>query len=386
MLTSLAIIFIVGLLLGYLFKQFKLPSLMGMLLGGIIIGPYVFNLLDDTIITISPDLRELALVIILLRAGLSLNIADVKKVGRPAFFMAFIPATFEILSYIIFAPLLFGISAIEAAVMGSVLAAVSPAVVVPRMISLVENNHGTEKGIPQLIIASTSCDDIFVIVLFSSFVAMASGGDFSAISLLEVPVSIILGGIVGVVVGIVGAKFFTIYSIRNSVKVILILSISFLLLFVDDTTIVSGLIAIMTMAVIFKANLKQNTSVSLSAKIGKLWLGAEILLFVLVGASVNINYMMGAWWQAIIIIAVSLCFRGVGVFVSLLGTHFTPKEKLFCVFSYLPKATVQAAIGAVPLAIGLPCGDIVLSVAVMGIILTAPMGAILIDNTKNKLI
>ncbi len=390
MLTSLALIFLVGLSLGEICKKLKLPSLIGMLLSGIILGPYVLNFLDSQILGISSELRELALVIILIKAGLSLDINDIKKVGRPAFFMAFIPASFEILSYIIFAPIIFDITILEACIMGTVLAAVSPAVIVPRMVSLMENQKGTKQGIPQLIMASASCDDIFVIVLFSTFLSMAMGENVDVVTLLNIPISILLGILLGAVVGVLVAIFFKQVNIRNSIKIIIILSISFLLLFIEDFLVnyiaISALIAIMTMSIVFKAKLKADTSIKLSIKIGKLWLAAELLLFVLVGASVDITYTLQAGLGAIAIVIVSLIFRGFGVIISLMGTHFTFKEKLFCIIAFLPKATVQAAIGAIPLANGLECGNIVLSVAVVGIMITAPIGAILIDANKDKLL
>ena len=336
MLTSLALIFLTGLLLASLFEKLKLPRIIGMLLAGILLGPYVLNLLDDSVLSISSDLRQMALIIILIKAGLSLNLSDLKKVGRPAILMSFVPATFEIIGYVLLAPTLLGISKIEAAVMGSVLAAVSPAVVIPRMVQLMETNYGTEKSIPQLIMAGASCDDIFVIVLFSTFSSMAQGGSANIIDFVNIPVSILLGIVIGAIIGYLLALFFETchrqgHSIRSSLKVL-------------------------------------------------------ILLFVLVGAAVDIRYTMQAGIAAVAMILLALVFRAVGVCLCMTKTSLNFKERLFCVIAYLPKATVQAAIGSVPLSMGLACGQIVLSVAVLAILITAPLGAIGIDRTYKKLL
>ena len=395
MLTSLALIFLTGLLLASLFEKLKLPRIIGMLLAGILLGPYVLNLLDDSVLSISSDLRQIALIIILIKAGLSLNLSDLKKVGRPAILMSFVPATFEIIGYVLLAPTLLGISKIEAAVMGSVLAAVSPAVVIPRMVQLMETNYGTEKSIPQLIMAGASCDDIFVIVLFTTFLGMAQGVKVSLLRFVNVPVSIFLGILLGAVIGYVLYRFFeTAYKhqnyVRNSTKVILVLGVSFLLTAVegwlDGKVAVSGLLAVVSMACVLKAKCILAVSKRLSEKFGKLWIAAEVILFVLVGAAVDLRYTAAAGGFAVLVIFLSLIFRMAGVFVCVLGTGLSWKERLFCAISYLPKATVQAAIGSVPLTAGLGCGKMILSVAVLAILITAPLGALGMDLTYKKLL
>jgi len=395
MLTSLALIFLTGLLLASLFEKLKLPRIIGMLLAGILLGPYVLNLLDDSVLSISSDLRQMALIIILIKAGLSLNLSDLKKVGRPAILMSFVPATFEIIGYVLLAPTLLGISKIEAAVMGSVLAAVSPAVVIPRMVQLMETNYGTEKSIPQLIMAGASCDDIFVIVLFTTFLGMAQGAKVSLLRFVNVPVSIFLGILLGAVIGYVLYRFFeTAYKhqnyVRNSTKVILVLGVSFLLTAVegwlDGKVAVSGLLAVVSMACVLKAKCIPAVSKRLSEKFGKLWIAAEVILFVLVGAAVDLRYTAAAGGFAVLVIFLSLIFRMAGVFVCVLGTGLSWKERLFCAISYLPKATVQAAIGSVPLTAGLGCGKMILSVAVLAILITAPLGALGMDLTYKKLL
>lgn len=394
MLTSLGLILLVGLALGAICKKIKLPSIVGMLVTGILLGPFVLDLLDPSILNISADLRKMALIIILIKAGLSLDLADLKKVGRPAILLSFLPATFEIMAYVIFAPKIFGISLIDAALMGSVLAAVSPAVVVPRMVYMIENKIGTKKGIPQMIMAGASCDDIFVIVLFTSFLSMAQGGKLNAIQFLNVPISIILGIIFGAMIGYILYYFFENAfnkdrMIRNSTKLIIILAISFMIMALEEklanVVAISGLLAIVSMASMLRVKMTDKVSDRLSEKFGKLWIGAEVLLFVLVGAAVDIRYTLSAGFSAILMIFIALAIRSVGVLISLVKTPLTKKEKLFTVVAYLPKATVQAAIGSVPLAAGLSSGNIILSVAVMGILITAPMGAIGIDRLRRNL-
>ena len=395
MLTSLAFIFLVGLAAAAICQQLKLPRIIGMLITGIILGPYVLDLLDPSILSISSELRQMALIIILLKAGLSLDLSDLKKVGRPAVLMSFVPASFEILAFFLFAPHILGIKPIEAAVMGAVLAAVSPAIVVPRMVRLMDQNYGTDKSIPQLILAGASCDDIFVIVLFSTFSNMAQGGNAHLIDFVNIPVSILLGIVLGSITGYLLSLFFeTAYAhkhcVRNSMKVIIVLGISFLLIAIEtwmkDIVSISGLLAVVSMACLLKIKSTTFVSKRLSDKFGKLWLAAEVILFVLVGAAVDIRYTLNAGGAAILMILVALLFRSVGVAICVIRTRLTKKERLFCILSYLPKATVQAAIGSVPLAMGLPCGQIVLSVAVLGILITAPLGAILIDGTYKKLL
>ena len=393
MLTSLSFIFLVGLAMGAICQKLKLPRIIGMLATGIVLGPYVLDLLDPSILSISSDLRKMALIIILLKAGLSLNLEDLKKVGRPAIMMAFVPATFELIGYLVFAPLILGITRVEAAVMGSVLAAVSPAVVVPRMVQLMENKYGTEKAIPQMIMAGASCDDIFVIVLFTTFLSMAQGGSADIKAFVNIPISIILGIILGAIVGYLLYLFFeTAYAkkhyVRNSMKVIIVLGFSFLLIaiegWLEGKIAVSGLLAVVSMACVLKMKCTSFVSKRLSEKFGKLWFAAEVILFVLVGAAVDIRYTLDAGLAAVAMIFAALIFRSFGVWLCTVKTSLTLKERAFCVIAYLPKATVQAAIGSVPFAAGLPCGRIVLSVAVMAIIITAPLGAFGMDFTYKK--
>lgn len=395
MLTSLAFIFLAGLAMAAICQRLKLPRIIGMLLTGILLGPCVLDLLDPSILSVSADLRQMALIIILLKAGLSLNLSDLKKVGRPAVLMSFIPASFEILGFLLFAPNILGITRIEAAVTGAVLAAVSPAVVVPRMVQLMDSKYGTDKSIPQLIMASASCDDIFVIVLFSTFASMAQGGNADIMDFVNIPVSIILGVFFGAIAGYILSLFFeTAYAdkhyVRNSMKVIIILGVSFLLMaaetWLEGTVSVSGLLAVVSMACVIKIKSVTFVSKRLAEKFGKLWLAAEVILFVLVGAAVDIRYTMNAGISALLMIIIALSFRSVGVALCLLRTALTWKERIFCIIAYLPKATVQAAIGSVPLTLGLSCGKITLSVAVLAILITAPLGALGIDSTYKKLL
>lgn len=395
MLTSLALIFLVGLSAAAICGYLHLPRIIGMLFTGIILGPYVLGLLDDKILSISSELRQIALIIILLKAGLSLNLADLKKVGRPAVMMAFVPASFEICGYLLCAPMILGITRIESAVMGAVLAAVSPAVVVPRMVQLMENGYGTEKSIPQMILAGASCDDIFVIVLFSTFAGIAQGGTADFTQFLNIPVSIVLGILLGAAVGYLLSLFFeTAYAkehyVRNSMKVIVVLGLSFLLMAVETWAkpyvSVSGLLAVVSMACVLKMKCPKSVSGRLSEKFGKLWIAAEVVLFVMVGAAVDIRYTATAGGAAVVMILLALIFRAAGVCVCMAGTALNKKERLFTVIAYLPKATVQAAIGSVPMAMGLSCGQIVLSVAVLAILITAPLGAIGMDMTYRRLL
>lgn len=395
MLTSLALVFLLGLAAAALCSRIGLPRIIGMLLTGILIGPYVLNWLDDSILSISSALRQMALIIILIKAGLSLDLSDLKKVGRPAVMMSCVPASCEILAFFLLAPHILGINRIEAAVMGAVLGAVSPAVVVPRMVQLMEEKRGTGQGIPQMILAGASCDDIYVIVLFSTFVGMAQGGSANMMDFVNIPVSIVLGVALGAAVGLLLYLFLeTAYRhgcyVRNSTKVILILGLSFLLMAVETwlkgIVSVSGLLAVMSMACVLKIKSPEKVTKRLSAKFGKLWIAAEAILFVLVGAAVDIRCAVQAGAAAVLMIALALVFRAVGVSICMLGTGLNRKERLFCVIAYLPKATVQAAIGSVPLSMGLPCGQLVLSVAVLAILITAPLGAIGIDRTAGRLL
>lgn len=389
MLTSIAIILLVGLLAGWLFSKIKLPSLLGMILVGIILGPQCLNMVDKSILNISGDLRQIALVIILTRAGLSLKLEDLKKAGRPAILMCFVPACIEMLGTIIFAPLLLGVSYLEAAIIGSVIAAVSPAVIVPRMIKLMEEGYGKGKSIPQLIMAGASVDDVFVIVVFTALTTLASTGEMSATSFLQIPISILLGIILGSVVGFLIVWFFKKFHLRDTVKVVIIISISFLLLEVQNSlegiVPISGLLAIMSMGIII--NQKYDVLAKrLSVKYNKMWLAAEVFLFVLVGLAVNVEYAMAAGVVVILLLILALVFRMTGVGLSLVKSDLNKKERLFCALAYTPKATVQAAIGTIPLSMGLPCGEIVLTVAVVAILLTAPFGALCVDNLYKKLL
>lgn len=395
MIFSLSLIFLVGLSMAFICEKIKLPRIIGMLVTGLCLSPYVLDLFDPKILGISSELRQIALIIIMIKAGLSLNLEDLKKCGRPALLLSFVPACFEIAAYIIFAPLLLNLSFVEAALMGAVLSAVSPAVVVPRMVYYIEHKVGTNKQIPQMLLAGASLDDVFVIVLFTSFLAMATGDGINVLSFLNIPISIVLGVALGVASGLVLALFFRLarrfkINIRDVVKVIILLASSFMLMsiqnFVESFVSISGLLAIISMALtVHMAEGKEITKI-LSDKYGKMWIIAECILFVLVGAAVDIRYTLSAGAIAIILILLALLVRAIGVFICLLGTKLNMKERLFCIFVYLPKATVQAAIGSVPLSMGLPCGNIILSVSVLAILITAPLGAILMDTTNKFLL
>lgn len=389
MLTSLAYIFILGLSLGYIFNKFRLPSLLGMLLTGIILGPYVLNALSPPLLSISVELRQVALVIILMRAGLALNMAELKKVGRPAMLMCFVPACFEIAGIILIAPPLLGVTILEAAIIGTVVAAVSPAIIVPKMLFLIENKIGTKKSIPQMIMAAGSVDDVFVIVLFTAFTALSTGGAITAVSFVQIPVSIITGLVLGILLGSVLVKLFKQYHMRDSIKVVIMVSVAFLFLGAEEwlkgIVPLSGLLAVMAMgATVLK--LYPTLATRISPKFSKLWIAAEILLFVLVGATVDIQYALSAGVVVIAVILFALLLRMVGVYVCMIQTKLNVRERVFCMIAYLPKATVQAAIGSLPLAMGLPCGKSALMVAVLAILITAPLGAFGIDMTYKKLL
>ena len=389
MLASLALIFLLGLCFGKIFDKLRFSRIFGMILVGIILGPHVLNLIDIKVLDISADLRQIALVIILTRAGLSLDINDLKKVGRPAILMCFIPAIFEIIGFVILGPAFLGLSLLDSAILGTVIAAVSPAVIVPRMIKLLNEGYGVKKSVPQLIMASSAVDDIFVIVLFTSFTGLAQGRELSAISFLQIPVSITLGIILGIVSAFILVSIFKRFNIRDSEKVVIILSVSFLLITLEnllkEIIPISGLLAIMSMGVMI-LNTYEKLAKELSIKYNQLWSVAEILLFVLVGATVDIKYAFSSGLIVVFVILASLILRMIGVFICLIKTDFTMKERIFCMVAYIPKATVQAAIGGVPLAMGLGCGQIVLTVAVLAILITAPCGAFGIDNTYKRLL
>ena len=395
MLTSLAFVFLAGLAAAAVCSAIKLPRIIGMLLVGIVLGPHMLNVLDDSILSISSELRQMALIIILLKAGLSLNLSDLRQVGRPAVLLSCLPATCELAGYILFAPCLLGVSRIEAAVMGAVLAAVSPAVVVPRMVFLMENRWGTDKSIPQMLLAGASCDDIYVIVLFTTFTGIAQGGNARAADFLNIPVSVVLGIAVGAAAGYALSRFFEAafarnHMVRGSVKIIIVLSVSFLLVALETVLkgkiALSGLLAVTSMACMLARKTTGEVRARLSEKFGKLWIAAELILFVLVGAAVDIRYVSETGLAAVLMVFAALIFRAAGVVLCLAGTKLSRRERLFCVIAYLPKATVQAAIGSVPLAMGLPCGKIVLSVAVLAILITAPLGALGMDAAYRKLL
>ena len=387
MLLSISLILLVGMSVGWICKKMKLPSLLGMLVTGMVLGPYMLNLLDDSILGISAELRKIALIIILTRAGLGLDLSGLKKIGRPAVLMCFVPASLELLGILLIAPKLLGISMLEAAILGAVLAAVSPAVVVPRMVKLMEEGYGVREGIPQLILAGASVDDVYVIVLFSTFLGMIQGESASVIHFINIPISIVLGVGIGFLIGVILAYYFKKVHIRDTSKVLIILSISLLLVVLEDHLTIpitfSALIAIMFIGIGLQKK-REAVARRLSVKYGKLWVAAEVFLFVLVGATVNIGYLNKVGVNALVVIAVALIFRMFGVFLCLLGTSLNRKERLFAMMAYTPKATVQAAIGGIPLSLGLACGDIVLTVAVLAIVLTAPAGAFAMDLSYQK--
>lgn len=387
MLISIALILLVGMFMGWLCKKIKLPGLLGMLFTGIILGPYVLNFIDDSILSISADLRKIALIIILTRAGLSLDIKDLKKVGRPAVLMCFIPACFEMTGMVLLAPRILGISTLDAAIMGAVVAAVSPAVVVPKMIKLMEEGYGVKKGIPQLILAGASVDDVFVIVMFTAFTGLAQGENVSVKSFVNVPLSVITGALAGLALGYLLAKFFERVHIRDTSKVMILLSVSFILVtaedYFSDVIPFAALIGVMAAGVSLQKK-REVVAKRLSSKFNKLWVVSEIMLFVLVGAAVDIQYAVKAGIAPVLLILAVLVFRMAGVLVCLLKTRLNRNERAFCMLAYMPKATVQAAIGGMPLAMGLSCGNIVLSVAVIAILITAPLGAFCIDMTYKR--
>lgn len=389
MLLSIALILLVGMFTGWICKQLHLPSLLGMIITGILLGPHIFNMIDESILNISSELRRIALIIILTRAGLSLDLNDLKKVGRPAILMCFVPACFEMIGMVILAPRLLGVSVLDAAIMGAVVGAVSPAVIVPKMLKLMEEKYGTRKGIPQLILAGASVDDVFVIVMFSAFTGLAQGGNVSPMSFVKIPVSIVVGIFVGMIFGIVLAKFFEKVHIRDTAKVIIILSLSFILVTFEDnySDIIpfASLIAVMCVGIALQRR-RAVVANRLSLKFNKLWVAAEIMLFVLVGATVDLKYVQSAGIAAVVLIFGVLVFRMLGVFCCLLKTKLNMRERIFCMLAYTPKATVQAAIGGIPLSMGLACGNMVLTVAVLAILITAPVGAFAIDCTYRKLL
>ena len=385
MLLSVGLIIILGLLLGWLASKLHLPRIIGMLLAGVILGPHFGNLLGSSIIDISGDLRKIALIIIIARAGLSLDISDLKKTGRPAVMLCFIPATLEMLAFVLFAPMIMGVTHLQAAILGAVMGAVSPAVTVPRLTKMIDEGYGTQKGIPQMLIAGASADDIYVIVLFTTLVGIEAGGSMDAVSLLRIPLEIILGAALGAVTGVILAFFFKKVHIRDSLKITIIMALSMLMYWFEGIAPVSGLLAVMTTGIAINMR-RPEVSKRLSVKFSKLWVAAEIFLFVLVGATVNIKYVTQAGIGMVVMLFIGLVFREIGTWISILKTGLNKREKIFCLISELPKATVQAAIGGVPLAMGLSCGNTVLTMAVLAIVITAPIGAIGMDLTEHRLI
>ena len=390
MLTSLALIFLLGLLLGGLCTLVRVPPLVGMLAAGLLLGPHTLGLLDPSLLAISAALRQLALVVILAKAGLSLDLDTLRRAGRPALLLCFVPACFEIAGCILLAPPLLGVTRLEAAVIGSVIAAVSPAVVVPRMLSLMERGLGERHAIPQMILAGASVDDVFVIVMLTVTTGLAAGGSFSPLALAGVPVSILTGLAGGALAGLAFAALWKRLHARDSVKVLVLLSVGFLLLELETRLKAvgipfSGLLAIMAMGVLARRR-DPVRAARVADKFGRLWVGAELLLFALVGAAVDLSYAAKAGLAAVALVFGALAFRMLGVGASVARTKLTRRERLFSAIAYTPKATVQAAVGGVPLAMGLACGELALTVAVLSIVLTAPLGAFLIDRTAPHLL
>lgn len=389
MLISIALILILGMAAGWVCKKIKLPGLIGMLIVGIIIGPHLLNLIDQSILDISASIRRIALIIILIRAGLKLSASDLAKAGRPAILLCFVPACLEIIGMLLLAPRLLGLSLLEAAILGSVIAAVSPAVIVPKMINLIDNKYGTNKGIPQMILAGASVDDVFVIVLFYTFTGLASGKSVNIMSFVNIPISILIGIAIGLLCGYLLHIFFKFFESGRTVKVLIIISICFILVSAEDkySSIIpfSSLIAVMSLGLMLK---KQNQPLvdQLSSRFDRVWIPAEVFLFVLVGASVQIESALSAGPATIILLLGVMLFRMLGVFICTLASSLNIKERCFCMLAYTPKATVQAAIGALPLQYGLSCGNTVLTVSVIAILLTAPLGAFAIDLCYKKLL
>ena len=384
MIYSIALILIIGFLFSSLFIRLQLPGLLGLILTGILLGPFGMDLMAPELLAISADIRKIALIVILVRAGLTMELGDLKKIGRPAILMTFFSFIFEILAVTLLAPKLLGITLLESAILGTVLGAVSPAVVVPRMIMLIESGYGKAKGIPQMILAGASVDDVYIIVLFTSFMGMYTGSGFQAITLLSVPVSIALGLLGGLLVGLGLVFLFRTFHIRDTMKVMLVLSASFLLVTAEDSLAkfipFSGLLGVMAVgATLLKR--RPELAKRLNDKFAKIWSAAEIFLFVLVGSAVDISALGGVGFAAVTLIFGALFFRMVAVILAVSSTNLNTKERIFSAMAYIPKATVQAAIGSIPLAAGVEAGSIILSVAVLAIILTAPIGATFIDRT-----
>ena len=390
MISSLALIFLLSLLVGELFHKVQLPKIIGMLLVGIIIGPYALNLLSPAILNISAELRKIALIIILIKAGLTLELSSLKKASRPAILLSFLPATFEVIAITIFAPIIFNISRLEAALLGAVLGAVSPAVVVPKMTELIENGYGKDKSIPEMILAGSSLDDIFVIVLFSSFLSANQSGAIDLLSFASIPISIASGVTLGTLTGLIVSNVFKSYSMASEARTIVVLALAFALTALEELIKaylpLSSLLAVVAMTATIKLKSSKEVTNEIAKDHSRLWLGAQAILFTLIGAAVDIRYTLNAGYSAILLLFISLLIRSIGVLLALLFTPLNRKERLFTIFAYLPKATVQAAIGGIPLAMGLSCGSLVLSIAVLSILITAPLGAFLMDISYKKLL
>ena len=390
MISSLALIFLFSLFVGELFHKVQLPKIIGMLLVGIIIGPYALNLLSPAILNISAELRKIALIIILIKAGLTLELSSLKKASRPAILLSFLPATFEVIAITIFAPIIFNISRLEAALLGAVLGAVSPAVVVPKMTELIENGYGKDKSIPEMILAGASLDDIFVIVLFSSFLSANQSGAIDLLSFASIPISIASGVTLGTLTGLIVSNVFKSYSMASEARTIVVLALAFALTALEELIKaylpLSSLLAVVAMTATIKLKSSKEVTNEIAKDHSRLWLGAQAILFTLIGAAVDIRYTLNAGYSAILLLFISLLIRSIGVLLALLFTPLNKKERLFTIFAYLPKATVQAAIGGIPLEVGLSCGSLVLSIAVLSILITAPLGAFLMDISYKKLL
>ncbi len=390
MATSIAIIILLAIVSNFIFEKIKLPGLLGMLILGITIGPYGFNLIHGDLLNISSDLRKIALIVILLRAGMGIKTSDLKKIGKPAIKMSCIPGILEGFFIAFISTKLLGFTFIQGGILGFIIAAVSPAVVVPQMISLIDNKIGTNKSIPTLILAGASIDDVFAITILTSFLALYSGKNVNIASqLLQIPLSIILGIGLGLILGFIIIYLFKKCSINMIKKILIVLAISILLTTLEtifkDKVLIASLLGVMTIGFILTEKLP-NVAAPLSQGLNKLWVFSEILLFVLVGAQVNISVAFTSGAIGIIIIFIGLVGRSIGVIISLIGTNLNIKERIFCVISYIPKATVQAAMGALPLSLGVVSGDLILAISVLSILITAPLGAIGIKVSSKSLL
>ena len=387
MFLSLFLIFFVGIIGGILFEKIKIPKIIFYLLMGILFGSSLLNIIDPSLEQISDYLRQIALIIILTRSGLALDFKTLIKIGRPAILMCFLPARFEIIGITIFGPLLLNISYLEALLLGCILGAVSPAIVVPRMLTMIEKKQGGD--VPKIIMAGASCDDIYVIILFYACLNALRTSKFNFISLLQIPSSILLGILLGLIFGIGLIYLFKLLNTSSTIKVIIMLGVSFLLVWLEAYLkayiSISSLLAIIIMSIIISTRMDDLKEIK--GAYNHLWSAFEILLFVLVGTRVKLNLVFSIEGLSILLlILIGLAFRSIGVFLSLIGKKYKLKEIIFFIVSYLPKATVQASIGAIALSEGLECGQLVLAASVIAILVTAPLGAILMDLTKRKIL